>query len=185
MTLLPAAGPSRRLTGAQANHAASRLEAAGRRAEGINLVQGGGLVEVRAARVRGRPRVATLRTVADVEAFVRAWPGCWPPGPRLSPEDWQRCRAAALGLGGVGTPTPTPHLPPPVDATAGRDGGAAGQELRRRREALGLGQRAAAARLGVSRSYLCEIERGRLDGPGAQEIAAAGLTALSPEGGER
>src|SRR5262245_1547744 len=116
MTLPPAAGPSRRLTGAQANTVASRLEALGWRAEGINLVQGEGLVEVRAARVRGMPLVATLRTVADVEAFARAWPGRWPPGPRLSPEDWRQCRAAALGGPGVPPGTVTPLLPRPVDS---------------------------------------------------------------------
>jgi transcriptional regulator with XRE-family HTH domain len=58
------------------------------------------------------------------------------------------------------------------------DGGAAGRELRRRRGAAGLGQRAAAARLRVSRSYLAEIERGRRDGPVARAVAVAGLALL-------
>jgi hypothetical protein len=79
-----------RLTGQQANRAASRLEALGWRAEGINLNQGQGLVEVRALGVRGMPLVALLRTEADLDTFLRAWPGRRPPGPRLSPEQWRR-----------------------------------------------------------------------------------------------
>jgi hypothetical protein len=182
MTLLPLSlSPAdRRLTGAQATGVASRLEALGWRAEGINVGQGLSLVEVRAARVRGTPLVAMLRTPGDVEAFGRAWPGRWPAGPRLSVEDWQWCREAARG--GAEAPPAGPLLRPPSRA-AGPDGGAAGRELRRRREALGLGQRAAASRLRVSRSYLAEIERGRRDGPEAQAVAAAGLAVLDPEGG--
>lgn len=74
-------------------------------------------------------------------------------------------------------------------ASDDHDGGAAGRELRRLREAAGLGQRAAAARLHVFRSYLAEIERGRRAGPAARTIATTGVAlvgeALSATGDGR
>jgi transcriptional regulator with XRE-family HTH domain len=48
-----------------------------------------------------------------------------------------------------------------------------------------LGQREAAARLCVSRSYLAEIERGRRAGPAARAVAAAGARLLEPHERER
>lgn len=93
---LPTRVPAR-LTGQRANGVASRLEALGWRAEGINLNQGQGLVEVRALGVRGMPLVAVLRTEDDLDAFLLAWPGRRPPGPRLSLEQWRGRRRAAAG----------------------------------------------------------------------------------------
>ena len=42
-----------------------------------------------------------------------------------------------------------------------------------------MGQREAAARLCVSRSYLAEIERGRRTGPDARAVAVAGVRLLA------
>jgi hypothetical protein len=61
--------PDWRLDAFEANRIAAELEAAGWRAEGINLAQGIALVEVRDLAVRWHPLVATLRTRPDAEAW--------------------------------------------------------------------------------------------------------------------
>jgi hypothetical protein len=78
----PAGG---RIDGAAAGRAATQLERLGWRAEAVLVSQGLATVEVRALAVRGMPLVATLRTQAEVDAFLRAHPDPRPPGPRLAP----------------------------------------------------------------------------------------------------
>jgi DNA-binding XRE family transcriptional regulator len=95
------------------------------------------------------------------------WPAPRPPSPGPAPRPPRRLAPVLRRV------HPTPR--PPAD----HDGGAAGRELRRRREAAGLGQREAAARLCVSRSYLAEIERGRRAGPSARAVVAAGRGLLA------
>jgi transcriptional regulator with XRE-family HTH domain len=56
----------------------------------------------------------------------------------------------------------TPHASPRADGTqAGGEDHALGQWIRSARTAQGVSQRALASRAGISRSYLCDIERGR------------------------
>ena len=81
LRLAPTGG---RLDGTAAGQAATQLERRGWRAEAVLVAQGLATVEVRALAVRGMPLVATLRTQADVDAFLRAHPGSRPPGPRVA-----------------------------------------------------------------------------------------------------
>jgi hypothetical protein len=74
-----------RLDGDAAGRAATQLERLGWRAEAVLVSQGLATVEVRALAVRGMPLVATLRTQAEVDAFLLAHPEPRPPGPRLAP----------------------------------------------------------------------------------------------------
>jgi hypothetical protein len=85
--------PDWRMNAIEANAGASLLERHGWRAEACALGQGGALVEVRRLDVRGMPLVATLRTAGDLQRFLAEHPGRRPPGPRLSGEEWARCRA--------------------------------------------------------------------------------------------
>jgi hypothetical protein len=126
---------------------------------------------------------------------------------RATPDVW-RTKAAPAGPPAARWPVPRPSRPPspgsaprpphprrpapvprrihpPYRPPIDHDGGAAGRELRQRREAAGLGQRAAAARLHVSRSYLAEIERGRRAGPDARAVAVAGVRLLERPERER
>ena len=159
----PGAVPSvpidRRLSGRQARSAAALLERQGWRAQTFALTAGVALVEVRAAGVRGMPLVAVLRTPADVEAFRRAHPD----------------RAAGA--------RPAPHRQRPTASRSGVPGSATIVALRR---AAGLGQRALAERLGVSKTTLADVERGRRRGPQARQLArrAVALLRALPRDGE-
>jgi hypothetical protein len=73
-----------RLDGAAAGQVATQLERLGWRAEAVPVAQGLAKVEVRALAVRGMPLVATLRTQAEVDAFLLAHPEPRPPGPRVA-----------------------------------------------------------------------------------------------------
>jgi hypothetical protein len=197
--------PGARLTAVGAGAWVRALEATRRVwATILPLGGAGALVELR-ARARPRPLMALLRTDADCRAALEGLgaPGAGadpaaalPAGLRATSDVW-RMMAAPEGPPAARWPVPRPPAPPsprpaprPTPRPArqpapraphdGHDGGAAGRELRRLREAAGLGQRAAAARLQVSRSYLAEIERGRRAGPGARALAAAGATRLAP-----
>jgi DNA-binding transcriptional regulator YiaG len=170
------AGPDDRLSGHQAVRAASLLERAGWRAEAVPLAQGVAKVEVRALAVRGMPLVAALRTCAEVDAFLRAYPGERPPGPRLSAAEWGQisargarrfARELAATRAQVAEPSAIPGTDEPAPA-----------EVRAMRHALGLSQRQLARRLAVSRSYLADVERGRWRGPDAAALLRRAVVLL-------
>jgi DNA-binding XRE family transcriptional regulator len=202
----PPSGPSgERLTHAGAGCWCRHLEATGAVwATPLGLGGAGALIELR-ARPRPRRLVGLLRTDADCRAALDALQAvplaaaladpaaALPPALRATPDVWRQ-QAAPEPAPAARWPSRRPPAPRSAPRSApaprrasrrqvehpGHDGGAAGRELRRRREAAGLGQRELAARVHVSRSYLAEIERGRRDGPDARTVAAAGLRLLAP-----
>jgi DNA-binding XRE family transcriptional regulator len=205
---LPPVPATARLTAPGAGFWVRHLEATGRVwATVLALGGAGALVELR-GRARPQTLVALLRTDADCRAALAALTaprspagdpaGALPSGLRVTPDVW-RTKAVPDGATAARWPVPRPSRPPgqapgaphsrrpapvprrirpPHRPPTDHDGGAAGRELRRHREAAGLGQRAAATRLRVSRSYLAEIERGRRDGPDARAVAVAGIALL-------
>ena len=108
----------------------------------------------------GKRRVARADGLPLGTPFVRTTP---PPAPRVTARGFLAAlrRGTTTQRGG--------KAPAADDATV-----PTGEELRRRREAAGLGQRDLAAMAGVSRGLLSEIETGGRNAPdGRRKIGAA------------
>ena len=110
----------------------------------------------------GKRRVARADGLPLGTPFVRTTP---PPAPRVTARGF----LAALRRG---TTTQRGGKPPAADDAAAPTG----EDIKRRREAAGLGQRELAAMAGLSRGLLSEIEGGTRNAPESRRTFGNALT---------